>query len=755
MHSSSSNVYRSVSTDPSNGKVPVYPNTGSFPASASTGDLAIDVSTGILYEWFSSAWTAIAYPSSSAPYVLKAGDTMTGSLTITAPTGLAARFGSSTRYANFTSDASFISLTASGTQHLRIPGFVWEDTNTFWSYVSTPSVGIRHSDGAGNVAQFFERYSSGGRFGVYTGSPTAQIQVHSSGASVIASILRGATSQSANLTEWQNSSSTVLSSVDSSGKFAIGTSSASAWLDINPTNSTTRAMHIGRATGSQVTPFYITPYNATSTPDMFIDWKGNICVHTGTLDATANYPLNIAPTTATSNTAPIVADFLNPYSGVTSSGIGAAFQFSATNSNANLRTVANLSGFFTTTTQGSEASAWTFNLYKGDGATGVTSVEVARMTSAGYLGVGTASPAEFLDVSGNINLTGILYRTGLGGKRNILFTSGNNEVFELHDSSGTAKAQFKASGSSYFIGGSLGIGTSSPSATLHATPTSSLTTGTINGVLIDPTWSPAAGSGVFKALSIQYTNSASGAQSGRSTGLEINRATSGTSFTTEYLIDLQNNAASRFRTLIDGEVQFINATGRFFQATGAGAFIYGDGSSNHTRLDSTGFTVGDGTAPSGFKFKVTGTTAANIVAIIKGATSQSGNLTEWQNSAGSILSKIDSSGNITAGVHYVNASNFMDVSTGLRLRSNSSGIEFWPNGSKSGVFGTTGFYVGTGTIDASAILQADSVTQGFLPPKMNTGQRNSITSPAEGLIIYNTDNKCHEGYDGTTWNRFY
>ncbi len=38
---------------------------------------------------------------------------------------------------------------------------------------------------------------------------------------------------------------------------------------------------------------------------------------------------------------------------------------------------------------------------------------------------------------------------------------------------------------------------------------------------------------------------------------------------------------------------------------------------------------------------------------------------------------------------------------------------------------------------ASAVLSADSTTQGFLPPRMTTTQRDAITSPAEGLVIYN------------------
>jgi uncharacterized protein (TIGR02145 family) len=53
--------------------------------------------------------------------------------------------------------------------------------------------------------------------------------------------------------------------------------------------------------------------------------------------------------------------------------------------------------------------------------------------------------------------------------------------------------------------------------------------------------------------------------------------------------------------------------------------------------------------------------------------------------------------------------------------------------------------------DNSAMLEVKSTTKGFLPPRMTTAQRNAITSPAEGLVIYNTDDKSLNMYNGTSW----
>jgi hypothetical protein len=63
-----------------------------------------------------------------------------------------------------------------------------------------------------------------------------------------------------------------------------------------------------------------------------------------------------------------------------------------------------------------------------------------------------------------------------------------------------------------------------------------------------------------------------------------------------------------------------------------------------------------------------------------------------------------------------------------------------------------GLYVGSGTKSASASLQSDSTTQGFLPPRMTNTQRTNIVSPAIGLMVYCTDSI--EGlyiYKSTGW----
>ena len=56
---------------------------------------------------------------------------------------------------------------------------------------------------------------------------------------------------------------------------------------------------------------------------------------------------------------------------------------------------------------------------------------------------------------------------------------------------------------------------------------------------------------------------------------------------------------------------------------------------------------------------------------------------------------------------------------------------------------------------SSAVLQVNSTTRGFLPPRMTTTQRTAIASPAAGLIVYDTTTNKSYTYDGTTWQAHY
>jgi hypothetical protein len=166
-----------------------------------------------------------------------------------------------------------------------------------------------------------------------------------------------------------------------------------------------------------------------------------------------------------------------------------------------------------------------------------------------------------------------------------------------------------------------------------------------------------------------------------------------------------------------------------------------------------------------------GTNAPSATAHLKGSGSTSATTSLLvQNSAGTNALQIrdDRVTNFEVPVS-INGWNIISSDAKIGITPYSSGLgtlfnSTTPNGASylpctfwiSNFFieGSGGTQIGnsTGSINASAKLQVDSTTKGFLPPRMTTTQKNAIASPAAGLVVYdNTTNKlcC---YDGSTWN---
>lgn len=62
--------------------------------------------------------------------------------------------------------------------------------------------------------------------------------------------------------------------------------------------------------------------------------------------------------------------------------------------------------------------------------------------------------------------------------------------------------------------------------------------------------------------------------------------------------------------------------------------------------------------------------------------------------------------------------------------------------------------IGNTNPDSSSILDITSTTQGMLAPRMTTLQRNAITNPAEGLLVFDIDLNTFYFYNGTIWTTF-
>jgi hypothetical protein len=123
-----------------------------------------------------------------------------------------------------------------------------------------------------------------------------------------------------------------------------------------------------------------------------------------------------------------------------------------------------------------------------------------------------------------------------------------------------------------------------------------------------------------------------------------------------------------------------------------------------------------------------------------------------QNSGGTQYFKVADNGTINLGSSLTVTGNGGGVITGSvggrMVISSQFDMAIFASGGGIGIGGTSF------ATNSSAMLEVQSITKGFLPPRMTTTQRNSISTPATGLTIYNTTTKTTDTYDGATWQQF-
>lgn len=72
----------------------------------------------------------------------------------------------------------------------------------------------------------------------------------------------------------------------------------------------------------------------------------------------------------------------------------------------------------------------------------------------------------------------------------------------------------------------------------------------------------------------------------------------------------------------------------------------------------------------------------------------------------------------------------------------------------SSVFTFSQIGIGTKNINTGSILDLASTEKGLLIPRMSTANRTAISSPAVGLLIYNTDEAAFNTFNGSSWKDF-
>jgi hypothetical protein len=153
-----------------------------------------------------------------------------------------------------------------------------------------------------------------------------------------------------------------------------------------------------------------------------------------------------------------------------------------------------------------------------------------------------------------------------------------------------------------------------------------------------------------------------------------------------------------------------------------------------TVLAATSGNVGIGSTTANAKLHVT-----NGSAYVTAATSQSVFLRLYANA--------QTSNQLEIGQGFASTTD----NIGYIFNTANAALIFGTNYIDRGRFEADGDLVIGGTsASASAIVDITSTTKGFLPPRMTTTQRDAISSPAAGLVIYNTTTSKLQVYT-TAW----
>ena len=324
----------------------------------------------------------------------------------------------------------------------------------------------------------------------------------------------------------------------------------------------------------------------------------------------------------------------------------------------------------------------------GTSETGLGNVRMS-ITSTGNVGIGVTSPTARLHVKGDGN-NDVFRVEAISGNRifgtnnfgALLFGQGNNKTQIGCVNSATGLDSLAGNGLKITndIGSTAagyGVWIYNNSALARA----SYTSGIGGEVNIVGNFGAAAGTASYRPLSITYTINNSGAQTGVATGIHLNATETNLNGMTHNLMQLQINGVDAM-------------------------------SVSRTGLVSC----------SGVSFASLGTSNGRILA-------NSNGVFVLYNSGTDTFNRLQFGGQDTS---------FAQIAVQGTVGGTNTDklIICLANSTAGGALGV-GMARTTG-VNSSAVLQADSTTKGFLPPRMTDTEVRAIVSPENGLIVYNT-----------------
>jgi hypothetical protein len=107
----------------------------------------------------------------------------------------------------------------------------------------------------------------------------------------------------------------------------------------------------------------------------------------------------------------------------------------------------------------------------------------------------------------------------------------------------------------------------------------------------------------------------------------------------------------------------------------------------------------------------------------------------------------------TGGTNYAMIGTTQMMSVPYALYAKSAGNTIWEKDSVNNISYQNGnVNIGTNTNDSSAVLNINSVSQGVMLPSMTEAQRDAISSPTTGLLVFQNDGtNGFYYYNGTQW----
>ena len=361
----------------------------------------------------------------------------------------------------------------------------------------------------------------------------------------------------------------------------------------------------------------------------------------------------------------------------------------------------------------------------------------------GAIGTGIGQDTTGFIISNTSNVyPGVPYFKLFNSSGNVVLQNGGTLVdagFRL-DVNGTARVSGQAT-----IAGttnaSAGIGRNT---LINGTITATANSQTLVGLDIEPTFNTGAFTGV-EGLALRVTGFVSNFTSSGATQIRI----IGPSGSNKSLFFFNSST-----TFASTRIYNQGTNNNFVIATG-------DSLSNPTDrftiFASTGNVAINTTTDAGFKLDVNGT--ARVSGLIT-ATQNNIHATHVGANIKGLYIVNNADSVVRAGLQFDGSTAFVELvgrynngTPFFRQDGGNGNISFLRSGVEFGrIFGATGnFAINTTTDIASSKLTIESTTQGFLPPRMTTTQKNAIATPASGLMVYDTTLNVITYYNGTTW----